>query len=61
MDHDQLIVREKHLDDIIEALEEEKRFALRTQDWPRLSEVKRSLSLAKDRQIGVSIKLAVAS
>jgi hypothetical protein len=54
-----LIVREAHLSDIVDSLQQERRFALETQDWPRKREVEHSLKLANERLLTVSLKLAV--
>lgn len=55
-----LVVREAHLEDIIDALRSERNFALATKDWPRKREVENSLRLAQERLCNVSLKLAVA-
>lgn len=53
-----LIVREKHLEDIVESLKDMRNFALRTKDWPRKAEVERSLKLAQERLLRVAMKLS---
>jgi len=57
----QLIVREKHLEDIRDHLRDERNFALSTKDWPRKAEAERSLKLVNERLLNVSLKLAVAA
>lgn len=56
-----LIAREKMLEDVADSLDQERKFAISVQDWPRKTECERRLKVARDRLLSIHLKLAVAA